>query len=401
MSGRAFGWGVAVVVAGLVAAADTASGIPRFAANTGAHCSRCHVNPTGGGARNRYGHNVYASHELTMELVDREPVLNAEFPLGAPVTVGLGADVRIAYHWRAAREAPDADRSTFFPMQTDLYVHADVGPYVTVYLDRGFSNFEAFGMVHDRGTDFWAKAGQFVLPYGLRLANHSAYIRGRTGFDPRAQYYGLDTGVEGGASVGPVRFIAAVANGRHPLQGGTVLFDDNTHKAVVATVDWAYGGPGLRVRAGASGYSNFAGRRTVDVVDGEIRLQTDDRLKVDQLAAFATLSTGRVTLVNEADLFRRRDYESEPETLEETIARTTGIATYHQLSARVVQGADLKATWEYLDPELDAEGQPTHRIGVGAELFPMTGWEWQLLYRHTFQVGSDGDEFLTYVHFYF
>ncbi len=375
--------------------------LPRFAASDGAHCSKCHINPTGGGARNRFGRNVFAPRVLNAGVLDGPTGLDTEITVGSNFGVAFGADARLAYFWQ---QRTDENLNSFFPMQADLYVTGRLGDYATVYVDRGLTNFEAFGMVHDAERSAWAKLGQFVMPYGLRLANHTTFVRGLTGFDPRGIYYGLDVGGELGAEVGPVRLIGAVANGISPESGEGRPFDDNQNKAFYGTAEYAFT-PGLfRGRVGASGYYNFAGHRSASVNEaGQIELEEDTRNKTVQGALFASLALGRFTLVHEVDLQNERAFDTDAATLEETIDETTSWAMYDQLVFRVVRGVDAKATFELSNPDVDAADDEEYRIGGGAELFPLTGVEVNLLYRHTVRVDDrdDVNEILTYAHFYF
>ncbi|MFB6373465.1 MAG: hypothetical protein ABEN55_10195, partial [Bradymonadaceae bacterium] len=60
-----------------------ADAIPRFAARTGADCSQCHVNPTGGGPRTRYARNVFEQQYLPVDW-------GADIDLGADTELGIG-----------------------------------------------------------------------------------------------------------------------------------------------------------------------------------------------------------------------------------------------------------------------------------------------------------------------
>lgn len=377
--------------------------LPRFAARTGMACATCHVNPTGSGARTRYGANVYAQKALPMQLGEVEIGAIPTLDFGNEFSAAIGADVRVLYVFEDARDEPAAsDLNSFFPMQADLYVTAELGPYLTFYFDRGITNFEAFGMLHLRERRAWLKIGQFVMPYGLRLADHSAFIREETGFSPQLAYYGLDTGVEVGWRPGPFTFALAMANGKSSLGAAPVAFDDNDDKAFYGLAEFRFGPDRLPLRVGLSGYKNAAGRQVIGEEMGNPVLERDTRVDKEQLGAYLTATLGRFTYLGEFDWLRTEIFSTDAATLQSSSQDTEGYAVFNALNFLVIQGLDLQVQLELLEADLDDEVDEIRRIGAGFEAFPIPMFDVKFLWRRTLDgEREDIDEVAAIAHFYF
>jgi len=399
---------VAAFVATMLTAA-AAEAVPRFAARTGNDCSKCHVNPTGGGPRTRYGRNVFEREYLPIEWGGEPMDAGADLEVGfgdGRYSAALGADVRAAYLRMMPRPfgppPPEGlGLNSFYLMQADLYVTAELTDYVTLSLDQGLNRTEVFGMVHSRDRNVWLKAGQFVMPYGLRMPNHRLFVREQTGFNPAGDYRGLDTGLEAGASLGPFNLVAAVSNGKPP--GGTLDFDGNKSKAVWAKTEFVHGGDGLKLRLGLNAARNFAGRQQVRIEDGEPSLLADSRVWTRQAGAYITAALGRFSYIGEVDVFDTTEFSTDEETFAQSRQSQTGYASYQELGFTPTQGVDLQALVEFSDPSVHYAGGTMTRIGAGFEIFPLPMLEWKLVARHTLaeRPRRDGmNELFTYLHFF-
>lgn len=246
MSGQR-GSGITALVCGLVAfcgVAGVARAEPRFALREAMPCLDCHVNQTGGGMRTPFGVTWAQTNLATFRLPGATD-------WGAGRTLALGANIRS--NFRVLREAStrlgaaswSSPGAQGFDMgEGNLYVRGDVVPdRVTLYFDEtmapeGATSREAFVMFRGLPANGWVKAGRFLLPYGLRIPDDTAFIRQQTGFT----YANQDLGVEVGISPHPFVASLAVSNGSQ----GTV--DTNKGKQVTAQVAWTDG----TLRAGAS-----------------------------------------------------------------------------------------------------------------------------------------------------
>ncbi len=134
--------------------------------------------PTGGGLRTAYG-DVFAQNNMPAKHIDT----------GADTWVGrrsirsfeLGGDLRFDAE---VEQAPHTQSVQQFRLQqARVYLDANVIPNrLLVYVDEqvapgGALNREAYGRVTGRPTHEWyVKAGQMYLPFGLRLQDQTAFI---------------------------------------------------------------------------------------------------------------------------------------------------------------------------------------------------------------------------------
>ncbi|HWP67434.1 MAG TPA: hypothetical protein VNO26_16170 [Candidatus Limnocylindria bacterium] len=221
---------VACVVALGVAA--TASAEPYLTVRTGAKCSDCHSNLTGGGKRTPFpyihAHDVLRDLQI-LPLPARVKAYDGQlFSHGS-----LGGDFRVRNETQWS-DNPDAQgrvrENRAFRGHVDfndtdvqeflLYGQLDLWPEVlSVYADADFTSGattrEVFGLL--RGVlplDGYVKAGRFFTPFGLALHDDEAFVRANGG----TTFQNSDEGLELGIMPGPFFLAAAVTNG---VQGDT------------------------------------------------------------------------------------------------------------------------------------------------------------------------------------
>jgi hypothetical protein len=175
-----------VAFGALALAATDAQAYPQFQLSTGAQrCNQCHIAPAGGTLINNYGRDESA------DTISRGG--NGGFLHGAwtpPSWLALGADFRGA----ALLEGGDQDYSPsfhVFPMQADFYAAIKVKS-VTFALAIGARGSvrgsqsapvdklgarDLYLMWRPKLQGYYARLGKFMLPMGLRLAEHPAYVR--------------------------------------------------------------------------------------------------------------------------------------------------------------------------------------------------------------------------------
>src|SRR5256885_17155827 len=106
---------------------------PKFAAYTGAKCQSCHINPAGGGMRGQWG-VMYSKEQLYMKMFEKA---NKTADIDPQVSKGIriGGDMRAAFFDNQNQVRPDFN--TFFQMQADLYVNAQVSKYIGLTIAPG------------------------------------------------------------------------------------------------------------------------------------------------------------------------------------------------------------------------------------------------------------------------
>lgn len=349
----------AALAAALAASAGGAAhAIPRFAVRTGATCAACHVNPSGGGMRNRYGRNVFVPTRLA---ASRAAGGAGAWLADADLTdgVALGTDARFAALYTRPR-APQTQSFSFFLMQADAYLAASPAEPLTFLFDLGFYGAsEAIVLLRSR-SGLYLKAGRFMPSYGLRLESHAVFIREGIGFGPRQK----DTGAELGWQRGPLHVQAAVLNGASKPDA---LLDENWQKALVGRVEIIRRGETLNLMAGASGYYNVSGVETPS---------TDTRAGEVRAGAFVGASLGRLAYLGEADFVEQRKFS------EYKWARR--YVSYQELNLLVFRGLELHLNWEYQDPDLRHSQNRFQRGMLGFEVFPVPGIEIKAFYRRVF-----------------
>lgn len=359
---------------------------PYLAVRYGYKCSKCHVNPTGGGMRNAFG-NIMTQTVLPEWTVSADDLRNF-VRLGESTTAILGEDPELSAEAGAAptKQTPD---STFYPgrlsrrlavgadfrfnnrstwsdgsstntvdiTEGNLYAHFDLlGDVLGLYLDEtvapgGASSREVYALL--RGPwESYLKAGRMMLPWGFRLQDDSAFIRELTGFN-----YGVqDLGVEVGMEPGPFSLSLAVSNGT----GGSS--DNNKDKQVtgVASFIQRY----YRI-GGQAGWNNTPSVKSVAV------------------GGFGGVNLGRFTLLGEIDLMvdELKSIPGEP------LAHK--LILYGAANYQLTRGTNLKFTYDWVDPNTSDSHDRVARVSTGVELFVTQFVQLRSFYRFRDMPGDD------------
>jgi len=182
-----------------------ASAYPYFQLTTGTkRCNACHYSPGGGGLINGYGRDA-ASTDISM-------AGNGDFLHGLwqpPDWLDLGMDYRGAAIWK--NDELEGSRTAVFPMQTDLYLNARLADRISFSFIGGFRG-QARATANDSvikrlvsrehfltwkprtKNKYYVRVGRFFAPYGLRLPDHTTYVRRYLGFHTLEETYNLSFG---------------------------------------------------------------------------------------------------------------------------------------------------------------------------------------------------------------
>ena len=224
-------------------------------------------------------------------------------------------------------------QNNFQGIPVSAYVDQIVGP-------SGLRTREAFALLENLPLNGYVKAGKFMLPYGLRLADDQAFIRERTRFNHQTP----DEGVEVGIEPGKLSLFTSLTNGPQLAEGS------DSGKQITTTAALIY----RRFRVGASASRNDAplGKR-------------------DVAGAFGGFNIGRFTFLGELDyIFDKPDDGLEVRQL----------AGYVEGDFLATRGFNLKATYGYLDPRRRIGENERVRARFGLEMFPIQFLQFSIFY---------------------
>jgi len=199
-----------LLIAALLCCASTARAYPQYVAKGYTNCGTCHYSATGGGLPNAYGHaTLEATFPNDVEIAGLQKVRDW---LTKGFVTGYGDDGNAALQWDAGldarllmvsapSEAGGSDGLLVVPMLLEAGAVAGYGPvlaYGTVTprrfgAERGdLSLFSREHWLQYRLAEGWSlRAGRMVLPFGLRMADHTHYTREDLRFDKWQQSYAL------------------------------------------------------------------------------------------------------------------------------------------------------------------------------------------------------------------
>jgi hypothetical protein len=296
---------------------------PYLAIQEGYKCSKCHVNMTGGGKRTDFG-NVYVQTRLANSFLDwKRPGQKLEDEKENPAKTdsqssffsgrlneyfAFGGDFRMLLEETTTPGGPSTQ--AFNQSKQNIYLSVDLIPDRVIFYQTlvGGDAKEIFGLLKGElwGEPYHFKAGQFFLPYGLRLQDDSAFTRAVTGFT----YHTADVGAEFGFEPGPWAIHVAMTNGT----GSST--ETNRNKQLTTSVAYVH----RYFRLGASYATNKDAQGVETVISG----------------AHAGAQFGRVGILAEADVID-----------DSKVKQTVSILETNILMSR---GNNLKLSYEYYDP---------------------------------------------------
>jgi hypothetical protein len=310
---------------------------PYLAVQMGLQCGQCHVNPTGGGERTVYG-EIFAQTLLPATHIDTG---GDQWTGEVAKFLSVGGDLRFQASYT---KVPGTTSTNQFDLeQARVYLSANVIPQrLLVYVDEqvapgGALNREAYGMYWSANHDWYLKAGQMYLPFGLRLQDTSAFVQQITGINMTTP----DKGVEFGWERGLWDAQLAVSNG---TAGGAVTSHGKQVSGQLIYVQsmWRVGVAANYNDASSSGSKSAAG-------------------------VFAGLRTGPVAWLAQVDATHDNSVTNQlvpPGPLKQ-------VASLLEANWLIVKGNNLKLTAEFLDPNKDVHNNGQTRWSIVYELSPI------------------------------
>jgi len=315
-------------------AMQLASAEPYLAVQSGFKCVQCHVNATGGGLRNAFG-NAYSQTQLPADPVV-DPDNTASTWLGKIGDVlALGADLRAS---ATVTHIPNQDDTRVFELrQARLYVDvAIVHDRLDVYVDQLLApgaavNREAYLRYTTRNQQWYLKAGQMYLPFGLRLQDDTAFVRQVAGINMTTPDAGIEVGWESGAWSTQLALTNGSAGGAEANTGKQVSLQTS-----VSQNRW-------RIGLGAN-------------------LNDAERADRRAVAVFAGVRTGSIAWLAEAD------YVVDQSPTGPDRKRIVGLIEANWL---VAQGHNVKLTAEMQDPNREVTHDNQARLSGLYEYSPI------------------------------
>jgi hypothetical protein len=323
------GYVIAIFVfsAGLIIA-PLSFGLPRFAANVEQKCNLCHISPTGGGMRNDFGSQYFAFTEMA---VHKTPLSDlSTFQPQVSEMISFGMDMRTQYIYDELGQL-----STFFQMEGNLYLNAQLDKRFSVTLKKGlYDGFEIFGMGYVLPSQGYFRVGKFQPSYGWRFADHTSFVRERMLWPPNS----TDTGMEFGIYPHGISANVGFFNGT----GGT--FDNDKGKAVSSRLE-------IRKHIGKLGFA----------LGGSYYFNDHSNNELTMAGPFYYLTGGKLILLGELDWL---DNEASGQP------GITSFATTQKLAYMIKQGIWLELFYDYFDPDTDIKSGTVSRYGIGLDYFP-------------------------------
>jgi len=305
---------------------------PYLAVQMGLKCGQCHINPTGGGERTVFG-NTFAQTIMPNQRIDT----------GTDIWTGeinrflsVGGDLRFQGTYT---KIPQTSSVWQFDLeQARVYLDASPIPNrLIVYIDEQVApgsalNREAYGMYWSADHEWYVKAGQMYLPFGLRLQDQTAFVMTTSGINMATP----DRGVEVGYEKGPWDAQISISNG---TAGGAVTSNGKQYGGQLVFVQpiWRLG------VAANDNTSSPLGNRTA-------------------YAIFAGLRTGPISWLGQAE------YVDDNSVGTGRIKMEAGLIEGNWL---IVKGNNLKLTGEYYRPNKDIPNNAQNRWSVVYELTPI------------------------------
>jgi hypothetical protein len=303
---------------------------PYLAVRMGLKCVACHVNPTGGGLRNAVGQsfvqNAIAANTLPAPWSSWDGAVGERLRIGGDLRTG---STRTEVSGQPTSSVGGTSQARLY---ADLQVVKDM---LGLYLDETVSpgkpqREEAYVRLTTPDQTWYAKAGQFYLPFGWRLQDNLAFVRQLSGVSMTVPDKGVELGFERPEVSAQLVFSRGPGN-----QGST---SGHQLTAQVAWLqDWG------RVGAATAQVSSTAGDRRA-------------------WGIFAGTRTGPVDWLAELDLVSDAGY---PE------GTRRQMATLLEANWLVQPGHNLKLTSEFLDPDRRVANDHKVRYSLVYEYTPI------------------------------
>ncbi|HAV21925.1 MAG TPA: hypothetical protein DCX46_00180 [Bacteroidetes bacterium] len=349
-----------LLVLSILLASLPAFALPRFASRNNFACAGCHVNPSGGGMRNTFG-LTFGREDVPMKSWQEEYGL-ADFSTQINDFISYGLDFRFLAFYQK-KNNPDTERSSFFPMQADVYFNLAVSKKIHLIVNPAFGPFnryEVFGVAKVLPWSGYVKLGRFTPPYGLRLDDHTSYVRDVTPFRNNS---GQQAGIEVGFNPGWFSLAGALTNG---VAGDR---DGDLAKAAFGRAEARFSVGPANLMIGAASYNDVSGGEKYNMLGAFGAVTLFEQLSVIGDAEWVKGNSGFMGISSD-----RLQRNAENKQMKQ-------FALLIEANYAFAQGIDLKFAYDFFDPNTDLKSGSTSRYSGGFEFFPFSGVEVRPLYR--------------------
>ena len=198
---------------------------PEFATELNKECSFCHLDPAGGGPRNRIGEIFEENYFEFPEDFDLDAVTEDAKAVMKQLTTSF--DFQTAFikttHVDEAQNAIASCNSChssvdrFLLMQAEVTFNAQASEHIRLTLSNNAgTTMNAFATVDAIPKHLYVKVGQFRLPFGIKQKDHNILVREGYGIGSNKR----DVGVELGGTTGKVFYNAAFFNADNTIAKG-------------------------------------------------------------------------------------------------------------------------------------------------------------------------------------
>ena len=200
---------------------------PEFAAELDKDCNFCHIDPAGGGPRNRIGEIFEENYFEFPEDFDMDAVTEEAKEVVKQLTTSLDLQTAFIKDMHADGDEgavagcnschSSVDR--FLLMQAEVTFNAQASEHVRLTLSNNVgTTLNAFATVDAIPKHLYVKVGQFRLPFGIKQKDHNILVR--EGYELGSNK--RDVGVELGGSLGKVFYNAAFFNAGNATAKGAL-----------------------------------------------------------------------------------------------------------------------------------------------------------------------------------
>jgi hypothetical protein len=328
----------------LASAAPTRA-LPLYASREGTKCASCHIDPNGGAMRNDFGF-TYLKNRHSMEeetkfgSIDVNPQLND--------WIRLGMDTRMTYIGEHFEGVSGLETYTFLPMEGNLRVAITPEEHLTIVGSHGivvdapgfpqpYVARELYALFHGLPKDAFVQVGRFRVPFGLRQDDHTSFTRVFLPYDSQKEDAGLAVGSTGKNGW----FEFSYTNGEAtPTADGA--------RAFAGKVAWSF--PWLQ--GGISGYADQSG------------------FDADRWSLYLSRTFHSLTFLGE--------YAGG--TDEGPFRKVNSMASFVEADYRVSRGVNVRAKFDYLDPDREGDRELTRRYLIDLDVAPVPFTEVKLSY---------------------